>query len=64
MMKVKVMIIDGIIDSVLMDNEAINANIDVEIVDYDKNSGNSDRLEEEFREVGMSNGLYNVNHCE
>lgn len=63
-MKVKVMIVDGIVDSVLMDEEALNADIDVEIVDYDKNSGDSDRLEEEFREAGMSHGLYSINHCE
>jgi len=63
-MRVKVMIIDGIVDSVLMDDEAINADIDVEIVDYDKNTGDSDRLEEEFQEEGMSHALYSINHCE
>lgn len=41
-MKIKVMIRDGIIDTVLGDKEALESDLEVEIVDYDRNLGDEE----------------------
>lgn len=63
-MKIKVIIVDGIIDSVRADAEAVNADVEVEIVDFDKNSGDAELLDDEFNTAGMEPILYEVKHCE
>ena len=63
-MKIKVMIVDGIIEGVRADAEAVNAEVEVEIVDFDKNSGDSELLDEEFSTAGMEPIDYEIKHCE
>lgn len=63
-MKVKVFIVDGIVDSVRADDEALKANVEVEIIDYDKNTGDFELLDREFELPGFSPCLHEVNHCE
>lgn len=63
-MKVRVFIVDGIVDSVRADDEALEANVEVEIIDYDKNTGDSKLLDREFELPGFSPCLHDVNHCE
>ena len=63
-MKIKVIIVDGIIDSVRADAEAVNADVEVEIVDFDKNFGDAELLDDEFNTAGMEPILYEVKRCE
>lgn len=41
-MKAKVFITDGIFESVMVNEDAFNSNLDIEIIDFDKNTGNEE----------------------
>jgi len=48
-MKVKIIIIDGIIETCLVDNEAVDA--EVEVVESDKNMFGNDKIEDYIEEL-------------
>lgn len=43
-MRVRVIIVDGVVDTVLGDNEAMQSDLQVEIVDFDKDRDNKETL--------------------
>lgn len=60
-MKCKVIIVDGIVDSVLVDDEAKQAKLEVEIVDFDGDEGDDDLLREEY---DLDNNIpFTTEHC-
>lgn len=63
-MKIKVMIRDGIIDTVLGDKEALESDLEVEIVDYDRNLGDEELFNKHYDEEGMSDIPHLIDHCE
>lgn len=61
MAKVKIIIEDGIISEVLSNDK----NIEVEIVDFDKNRGNYDLLQKEYESGNeLVHVEFSINHCE
>lgn len=63
-MKVKVFIVDGIVEDVLMDAEAMAANTELEIVNYDKDNGQDLLLTKEYNNSQMQPAPYSVEHCD
>lgn len=62
-MRVKIFILDGLISGVLGDQETMDANVDVEIVDYDRNTGDRELLDGEWDEAGLMDIPYSISHC-
>ena len=64
MKKIKIIFIDGLLSSVMMNQEALDADIDLDIINYDKNLDSRDLLDKEFNETGMIHtGHYTLRHC-
>lgn len=57
-MKIKIMIVDGVVDTVFGDNEAMQSNLQVEIVGFDRDRDNKEalnaRYEDELQEIPFS----------
>ena len=57
-MRIKVMIVDGVVDAVLGDEEAMQSDLQVEIVDYDRNKDSRESLnshyESELQDIPFS----------
>ncbi len=49
-MKIKVMIVDSVVDTVLGDNEAMQSNLQVEIVDFDRDTDNKESLNTHYED--------------
>ncbi len=62
MNQIKIIIDDGIIARVMASDGT--EPIEVEIVDYDRNTGNKDMLEERYNEPGFHDIDFSVDHCE
>lgn len=61
-MVVKVLIEDGIVSGVYMDEEAEKANIDVTVIDFDHNlDSKTEELVEEL--IGLEESSYALTHC-
>lgn len=61
-MVVKVLIEDGIVSGVYMDEEAEKANIDVTVIDFDHNlDSKTEELVEEL--IGLEENFYTLTHC-
>lgn len=61
-MKIKVIITDGVIDTVLMDQAAMDTDIDIQIVDYDSDCDSHDALLAEYETDGLQDAPFNVTH--
>lgn len=61
-MVVKVLIEDGIVSGVYMDEEARKANIDVTVIDFDRNlDSKTEELVDELN--GLESASYSLTHC-
>ena len=66
-MRVKVIINNGVIENVLMDQEAVDAEVDVEIVDYDNDISSSEcfkKVMDNFSREGLRDASFSIEHCD
>lgn len=62
-MKIKVMIVDGVVDTVLGDDEAMQSNLQVEIVDFDRDRDSKEALNARY-ESGLQDIPFRITHPE
>lgn len=61
-MKIKVLISGGIINAVLGDDEALEANIDIEIVEDDKEYEDHDQIQEYYEKLTHDPDLKEIDY--
>lgn len=63
-MKLKVMINEGCVETVLADQEAMDADIELEVVDFNSDYGSDKEIyEKNFDEADMQDMSFSVDHC-
>lgn len=62
-MKAKIIIIDGVIDTVLGTQDALETDLQIEVVNFDRETDSKELLDKEYEEDGMLDLPFNIKHC-